>query len=88
MNYQMELDGFLTYLMIDRGLSLNTKENYERDLRSYLSFIKQQSVEQLNQIEREQIQLYLIELYERGLNTKSVARHFVSDSGVSPVFNY
>ena len=75
MNYQMELDGFLTYLMIDRGLSLNTKENYERDLRSYLSFIKQQSVEQLNQIEREQIQLYLIELYERGLNTKSVARH-------------
>ena len=66
MNYQMELDGFLTYLMIDRGLSLNTKENYERDLRSYLSFIKQQSVEQLNQIEREQIQLYLIELYERG----------------------
>ena len=75
MYYQMELDGFLTYLMIDRGLSLNTKENYERDLRSYLSFIKQQSVEQLNQIEREQIQLYLIELYERGLNTKSVARH-------------
>lgn len=75
MNYQMELNGFLTYLMIDRGLSLNTKENYERDLKSYLSFIKQQSVEQLNQIEREQIQLYLIELYERGLNTKSVARH-------------
>ena len=85
MNYQMELDGFLTYLMIDRGLSLNTKENYERDLRSYLSFIKQQSVEQLNQIEREQIQLYLIELYERGLNSRS---SFVSDSGVSPVFNY
>ena len=45
MNYQMELNGFLTYLMIDRGLSLNTKENYERDLKSYLSFIKQQSVE-------------------------------------------
>lgn len=74
MNYQIALDGFLTYIMVDRGLSLNTKDNYERDLKSYLNFMDQQSLQGVNEIKRDHIQLYLIELYERGLNTKSVAR--------------
>ncbi|MDE5977103.1 MAG: site-specific tyrosine recombinase XerD [Turicibacter sp.] len=75
MNYQLELNDFLTYLIIDRGLSLNTKENYERDLKRYLTFMSEQSIETLQDINREQIKLYLIELYQQGLNTKSVARH-------------
>ncbi len=74
MNYQIELDGFLTYVVVDRGLSLNTKDNYERDLKGYLTFMDQQLLQGVNEIKRDHIQLYLIELYERGLNTKSVAR--------------
>ena len=72
---ERELENFLTYLTIDRGLSLNTKENYARDLGGYLTYLEQQSIEHFNQIKREHIQTYLIELYGRGLNTKSVARH-------------
>ena len=29
MKYQIQLQDFLAYIVIDRGLSLNTKENYE-----------------------------------------------------------
>ncbi len=72
---ERELENFLTYLTIDRGLSLNTKENYARDLGGYLTYLEQQSIEHFNQVKREHIQTYLIELYGRGLNTKSVARH-------------
>ncbi|WP_235070305.1 site-specific tyrosine recombinase XerD [Turicibacter sp. TJ11] len=75
MKFQIELDYFLTYLTVDRGLSLNTKENYERDLKGYLSFMEKHCIQRVDGIEREDIQLYLIQLYEQGLNTKSVARH-------------
>lgn len=75
MEKEREVENFLTYLTIDRGLSLNTKENYERDLLSYLAFMKEESIVNLSEIKREHIQKYLITLYERGLNTKSVARH-------------
>jgi len=74
MKYQIQLQDFLAYIVIDRGLSLNTKENYERDLRGYLLFIEKQNLNGIEMIERQHIQNYLIELYERGLNTKSVAR--------------
>ena len=74
-NYQYYLNDFLAHLLIDRGLSLNTKISYERDLTEYLLYLQNQSVHQLDEIRREHVQQYLITLYERNLNTKSVARH-------------
>lgn len=73
--YQHYLNDFLTHLLIDRGLSLNTKVSYERDLKEYLHFLKEQGIKGLEEINRQQVQHYLIYLYERNLNTKSVARH-------------
>lgn len=72
---QHYLSDFLTHLLIDRGLSLNTKVSYERDLKEYLHFLKEQGIKGLEEINRQQVQHYLIYLYERNLNTKSVARH-------------
>lgn len=72
---QHYLSDFLTHLLIDRGLSLNTKVSYERDLKEYLHFLKAQGIKGLEEINRQQVQHYLIYLYERNLNTKSVARH-------------
>ena len=37
--------------------------------------MREESIVNLSEIKREHIQKYLITLYERGLNTKSVARH-------------
>ena len=46
-NYQYYLNDFLAHLLIDRGLSLNTKISYERDLTEYLLYLQNQSVHQL-----------------------------------------
>lgn len=74
-NYESYLNDFLAHLLIDRGLSLNTKVSYERDLTEYMFYLEKQSVYQLSEVRREHVQQYLITLYERNLNTKSVARH-------------
>lgn len=36
-----ELNDYLHYLTIERGLSLNTRKSYERDLAQYLHFLEE-----------------------------------------------
>ncbi len=71
------LNEFLIYILVTKGLSLNTKENYERDLREYIGYLNAQQLT-LATIKREDVTNYLVKLYERGLNTKSVARQLSS----------
>ena len=68
-------EDFLNYLIIDRGLSLNTKESYAHDLNRYINFLKANDCDSVKNIKRENIQCYLITLYEEGLNTKTISRH-------------
>lgn len=77
-NKKRYLDDFLAYLIVERGLSLNTKVSYERDLSDYLMYMDTVEKVEVLEIEREQIQRYLIYLYERQLDTKSVARFLSS----------
>jgi len=81
MKFTNYLEDFLNYLIIDRGLSLNTKENYERDLNRYLQSLETMSLNNMSEVTRNDLQSYLIGLYEAGLNTKSVARHLAAIRG-------
>lgn len=72
------LEDFLAYLIIERGLSLNTKISYERDLTDYLTYMETVEEVEVSHIQRDHIQRYLIHLYERQLDTKSVARFLSS----------
>lgn len=74
MVFEEYLKEFLNYLIIERGLSLNTKENYYHDLKSYLNFLTSLKRYEIAEVTRDDLQAYFIYLYERGLNTKSVAR--------------
>jgi len=75
MNFEATRHDFLNYLIIERGLSLNTKENYAHDLKKYIEFLKEKKRGDFSEVLKEDIQLYLISLYEAGLNTKTAARH-------------
>ncbi|MGL4335327.1 MAG: site-specific tyrosine recombinase XerD [Turicibacter sp.] len=72
--FEIIINDFLSYLIVDRGLSFNTKESYQRDLVEYTLFLKEAQVKDMMDVSREHVQLYIISLYERGLTTKSVAR--------------
>lgn len=50
MNEQIE--NYLYYLQVERGLSINTRKSYERDLRKYVSFIHETPIDTWQQVDR------------------------------------
>lgn len=68
---------FLNFCRIEKALSVNSLEAYERDLRRFAAFAV--SPDASHQIPgRETLHLYLNSLYRAGLSGRSVARHLAS----------
>jgi integrase/recombinase XerD len=72
-----ELNSFLSYIRVEKGLAANTVASYRRDLLEFVTFLSREH-RQLGMIRREDIREYLKTLYQRGLDARSVARHLVS----------
>jgi len=68
------LDLFLTYLVVEKGLSENTLEAYNRDVSRYLSFLEQKKILQPDRIRPLDIASFLAWLKETGLGPRSRAR--------------
>lgn len=68
------LDLFLTYLVVEKGLSDNTLEAYNRDIDRYLSFLSRQKNVDLAQIRPLDIASFLAWLKDAGLAPRSRAR--------------
>ena len=68
---------FLRYLRVERGLSPNTLEAYERDLKKLVRFAERRERE-LVTIERADIMAFIRELREGGLEPQSLARTLVT----------
>lgn len=69
---QTYIDTFLTYISSEKGLSKNTKEAYERDLRVFFSFVKKE------EISREDLIDYFSHLKKKGLASSSICRSFIT----------
>ena len=70
-----QLDFFINYLKVERGLAENTLVSYSRDLNSYIDFlIKKAKVARLSGVRQAVILAYLGELKKRGLSPRSRAR--------------
>jgi integrase/recombinase XerD len=76
-----ELDAFLNYIRVEKGLAANTIASYRRDLVEFVEFVSRQR-RRLGKANREDIRSYLASLYRRGLAARSVARHLVSLRGL------
>ncbi|MEH6906657.1 site-specific tyrosine recombinase XerD [Neobacillus drentensis] len=74
-----QLKAFLNYLFIEKGSAQNTIMAYERDLKSYLHYLKNvESVLSLNDVQRGHIVHFLRFLKEQGKSSKTLARHIAS----------
>jgi len=65
------LKRFLNYLAVEKGLSRNTLESYERDLRRYFSFLESKGPDDIKQ---QDVLDFLTRLSEEGMAAPSSAR--------------
>ena len=65
---------FLEYLTVELGLSANTRQAYERDLRLFCKTLGVKNSDALVNVNREQITGYMTQLKEKGLAAATIAR--------------
>jgi len=73
----MELNEYLDYARVEKGLASNSIESYRRDLLEFAGFLRR-GRKSLAKINREDVRNFLELLYQRGLGGRSVARHLVA----------
>lgn len=75
------LSEYLEYLEVEKGLSQNTIDAYRRDLSTFLEFCNQKGAEELTQIQRNHLNLYIMDLKEKQYSPLSVMRKIASLRG-------
>ena len=68
------IDRYLESLLLEKGLSENSLENYSRDLASFLAFSEEKRCP-LDAVNNGSLFLYLTRLRARGLTSRTLARH-------------
>jgi integrase/recombinase XerD len=73
------LKNYITFLRIEKNLSPNTIEAYERDLNRYLHFLKDEiKIDNLNDIKQKDVRKYIRTLNDCHLSVTSINRIFSS----------
>ena len=68
------IDDYERYLLIDQGKSQNTIQSYMRDLKKFVTFINKQEIVEINNINKDTIQLYVISLNKAGFAASTTNR--------------
>ena len=77
-SFQTALDRFLNAVVLDRGLSDNTRQAYRNDLKRYLRFVQDDGLTEFHQVRSDCIRSFITSLGEAGLDGASVARNMTS----------
>ncbi len=73
------VERFLTHLRLERNLSRNTAVAYGRDLERFREFCwSTMELDTIDDLDRDVVFAYLVELRESGLHDRSIARHLSS----------
>ncbi|MBN2366616.1 MAG: site-specific tyrosine recombinase XerD, partial [Calditrichaeota bacterium] len=76
MNWDKLLERFIRQLALEKGLADNTLFAYRNDLSRYIDYLKEQHIDQVEQITPLLMQNYIGLLYDIGLSSNSMARNF------------
>lgn len=83
--FEKLLKEFLTYMKLIRGYSDNTVDSYRRDLERFINFLRDQTIDDFNDVDKSIMSRFFSSLNSLGLSTKSLARNF---SSVKSFFRY
>lgn len=79
MAYNDRIEQFHEYLMVERGLSLNTIEAYTRDVKQYLQYLSNElRVTDVRNIKKDHVHTFVASLYDENLSATSVSRKISS----------
>ncbi len=79
--FEDDLEEYLTFLTVERGLSNASVEAYGHDLCDYLGFLNKAGVDSVDDIEREDIVGYMEDLRIRAFASSSIERHVAAIKG-------
>lgn len=75
------MDGYLEYLLIERGLAENTMAAYAADLADFAGFLAQGGMT-LEAATEQTLFLYIVDLRRRGLTSRTLSRHLSALRGL------
>lgn len=74
----MQLDNFLSYITTEKGLTPNTIEAYQRDLKHFISFLKNHNTSSFLNVTSTELISFLAYLHTSGYATSSVSRALIA----------
>jgi len=74
MTLQSQVDRFYQYLETEKQYSEHTLKNYQRDIRSFLSFCEQQSINDFALLDSAHIRSFVASRHRQGLGGRSLQR--------------
>ncbi|HJP18935.1 MAG TPA: site-specific tyrosine recombinase XerD [Nitrospinota bacterium] len=77
-HFDLLLDEFINYLIIEKRLADNTVESYQRDILRFLDFVSSKEIQNIKQIKIDTIRSHLKKLMESDLSSVTLARHLAS----------
>lgn len=79
MNVNDQINDFIHYLIVEKGLAKNTIQSYRRDLTNYTEFLQGQlNMTDWNSVSRSHIMQFLSSLKNEGKSSRTIARHIAS----------
>lgn len=73
-----DLQTFMQFVSVERGLAMNTLESYERDLTLFIDFLMKHQIQTMNESSKTDITNYLLHLKRLGRASSTISRSMVS----------
>ncbi len=81
----IHLKNYIDYLAVEKGLSKNTLESYQRDLNKFIKYLNQQNLAKPELIDREALTSFFYMLKQNGYASSTISR---STASIRSFFNF
>ncbi len=75
---EQQIEEYLAFLSVERGLAPNTLDAYGRDLRAYARFLQKHNVNSFRDAEKDAVRAYLEELHNMGRASSTISRNLAA----------